>query len=131
TPVCTAASERTRLFLAKIGANLSVQAQDGRTPLHFALDEGCTTFAAREFIRLGADAGVPDALGNTPLHYADSPSQAAVLIDKGGADPNRSNNYGETPLEYQKRLKGSGASVTRFLRGKARPSARPVPELAP
>jgi ankyrin repeat protein len=131
TPVCTAASERTRLFLAKIGANLSVQAQDGRTPLHFALDEGCTTFAAREFIRLGADAGVPDAMGNTPLHYADSPSQAAVLIDKGGADPNRSNNYGETPLEYQKRLKGSGASVTRFLRGKARPSARPVPELAP
>ena len=131
TPVCTAASERIRLYLAKLGANLRVQATDGRTPLHFALGEGCTPFAASELHRLGADAGVPDALGNTPLHYADSPSQAAVLIDKGGADPNRSNNYGETPLEYQKRLKGSGASVTRFLRGKARPSARPVPELAP
>jgi ankyrin repeat protein len=110
-----------------MGANLSVQATDGRTPLHFALGEGCTTFAAREFIRLGADAGAADGMGNTPLHYADNPSQAAVLIDKGGADPNRPNNNGETPLEYQRRLKGSGASVTRYLRGKAKPRDRPRP----
>ena len=125
TPVCTAASERIRLYLAKLGANLRVQATDGRTPLHFALGEGCTPFAARELLRLGADAGVPDALGNTPLHYADSPSQAAVLIDTGGADPNRHNKHGETPFDYQRRMKGSGASVTRFLRGKARPGASP------
>jgi hypothetical protein len=64
-------------------------------------------------------------LGNTPLHYADSPSQAAVLIDTGGADPTRHNKHGETPFDYQRRMKGSGASVTRFLRGKARPGASP------
>jgi len=54
--------------LLEHGANLNVQDNDGRTPLHYAV-ENCHVDVARVLFDHGADPTIRDNEGMTPLDY--------------------------------------------------------------
>jgi ankyrin repeat protein len=83
------------------------RAEDGTTPLHQAARDGDTGRAVA-LLRAGLDVDVPlqsleqrsSEWGSTPLHVAAEAGQlemAGLLLDRG-ADPNRGNTRGATPL---------------------------------
>ncbi|RJE23232.1 NACHT domain protein [Aspergillus sclerotialis] len=92
--------------LMRHGARCDViREKDGKTPLHtwcssfsFKVDIQCL----RPYIK---DWNVPDSNGNTPLHLCASDSKDACkqLIDMG-ADVNRQNHEGQTPLHQVDRF---------------------------
>jgi ankyrin repeat protein len=92
-------SQRTLEALMRHGARWTVERKsDGKTPLHTCLED---------HYRLDVDLlapyitnwNIPDAKGNTPLHLLMDRSASNVrrLVDLG-ADPNRRNHAGQTPL---------------------------------
>lgn len=88
-------------------AEPGARAADGTTPLHQASRQGRTGRAV-ELIRAGLDVDVPlqsleqrsSEWGSTPLHVAAEAGQlemVGLLLDRG-ADPDRANARGATPL---------------------------------
>ena len=92
---------RVRSLLAS-GAAVGAADDDGWTPLHFAVQSH-----AHEICELLLHAGTPvdavDSYGNTPLGRAvfasDGRSEIVALLLRHGADPNRSNASGISPLD--------------------------------
>lgn len=96
----TSKSSSAIQLLLRHGADVTARRADGSTPLHTAAD-GIVFFDLAP-IEAIFDWNVPDINGNTPLHRALNNScgkqKAAEVLLKAGADPNRKNHAGETPL---------------------------------
>ena len=111
--------EISRLLIDK-GSDVTFSDDDGRTPLHQALEEGHEG-VARLLIDKGADVTVADTFGWTPLDRASSKEMAQLLIEKG-ADATAADESGWTPLHVASNW--GGAEVAGLLIDKgADPSA--------
>ncbi|KAJ0415115.1 ankyrin repeat-containing domain protein [Aspergillus carlsbadensis] len=85
--------------LMRHGARWTVaRRSDGKTPLHTCLEDHYS-FDLGVLAPYITDWNIPDAKGNTPLHLLRMRSERTVkmLVDLG-ADPNRRNHAGQTPL---------------------------------
>jgi ankyrin repeat protein len=91
--------------LLDAGADPNARDDGGRTPLHFAAQEGATD-AARLLLGRGAEVDLVDGYGNTALWTSvlnRHPDVAAVLL-AAGADPTRANNNGKSPADAARAL---------------------------
>jgi ankyrin repeat protein len=88
-----ARAECVRL-LAKAGAAINAQWEDGNTALHTPRDKDVTA----ALIELGADANARNNNGETPLFTTDDIESIPLLL-RHGADPNLRNKVGKTALE--------------------------------
>lgn len=84
-------------------ANPESPGMDGDTPLHVAAMNGqlCQLTDLLPFVR---NINVPGDLGNTPLHCAvlwDRPEIVQLLLSHG-ADIQRLNDYGDTPIDLMR-----------------------------
>ena len=80
------------------GADINIQDDDGKAPLHFAMEGGLIEVASL-LISKGAHLNAKTNAGNTPLHIAAITS--LVLVEQLlqlGVDANIKNNNGDTPL---------------------------------
>ncbi|RMA63037.1 ankyrin repeat protein [Acidovorax sp. 100] len=89
-----------QLLLADADPNASDD--NGLTPLHFAAQSN--SYAVSEALILaGASVDSFDANGNTPLSdavfHSDGSGDLIKLLLRSGADRNKENNYGISPLE--------------------------------
>ncbi|KAL3451363.1 ankyrin repeat-containing domain protein [Aspergillus insuetus] len=92
-------TQRTLDALMRHGARWTVaRKSDGKTPLHTCLEDhySLDVDLLAPYI---TDWNIPDAKGNTPLHLLQERSESIVkrLVDLG-ADLNRRNHAGQTPL---------------------------------
>jgi ankyrin repeat protein len=81
------------------GANLDIQDENGRTPLHLTIDRK-TPEIAYILIEKGANLDTQDIYGKTPLHWAiiyNRTEIALALINKG-ANLDIKDKYGQSPL---------------------------------
>jgi ankyrin repeat protein len=88
-----ARAESVRL-LAKAGAAINAQWEDGNTALHTPRDKDVTA----ALIKLGADVNARNNNGETPLFTTDDIESIPLLL-RHGADPNLRNKVGKTALE--------------------------------
>lgn len=84
-------------LLARAGANLNTQNEEGKTPLHYASD----IEVVKALVQNGANANLRDEDGNTPLLNTSSPEIAKALLE-AGADPSITDNWGHTALDIAK-----------------------------
>ncbi len=93
------AAEVHRLLEAGFAAGAADKA--GRTPLHFAAQE-YSAGAATLLIEHGAPVDAQDSHGNTPLSnavfYSNGRGELIQLLREAGADPQRKNNHGVSPV---------------------------------
>ena len=82
-------------LLAKSGADLNAQDQDGNTALHVTHDLD----SAKALIQLGARINILNNEGDTPLINTCSAEVAKLLIH-AGADPATRNIHGLTALDF-------------------------------
>jgi len=80
---------------------------NGLTPLHFAAQSN--SYAVSEALILaGASVDSVDANGNTPLSdavfHSDGSGDLIKFLLRSGADRNKENNYGISPLELAKSI---------------------------
>lgn len=115
-------SARVQAALAQ-GANPDIAYADGMRPLGVAVARNDHA-SAKALLSAGANANVtvdvdPAASGQSLLSLAEDPEMATILVE-GGADPNRKDGSGETPLgravlngdaRLVESLLGVGASV--------------------
>lgn len=107
--------------------NISIADLDGKTPLMCCAS---SPVLVKTLLDLGASTHVKDQEGNTALFYAvrkasveaaDKPFQALQILLESKADPNVTNNHGETPLLHvvsDKRLKDGGTVIREeYLKG--------------
>jgi ankyrin repeat protein len=82
-------------------ANINTQADNGKTPLHFAALNGHSTIT-KLLIQLGANINAQDQNDATPLHLAAKQGHwtAIELLIKFGANINAQDKYGKTPLDF-------------------------------
>jgi ankyrin repeat protein len=110
TPLLVAISpigEEMATFLVDSGADVSAANASGRTPLHLAANFGMVALG-RLLIEHGADPDAAAKDGRTPLHeavrvgvaldIADEREQVARLLLAAGADINRPDGRGLSPL---------------------------------
>ncbi|XP_047469290.1 serine/threonine-protein phosphatase 6 regulatory ankyrin repeat subunit C-like isoform X2 [Penaeus chinensis] len=73
--------------------------RQGRTPLHYAADQG---FAenTRKWLKRGLNANLSDVYGSTPLHLAADKGhrECAKILLQNGAQVDSQNDHGQTPL---------------------------------
>lgn len=98
-------SKVKELLLASADPNASDD--NGVTPLHFAAQSH--SYAVMEALILaGASVDSVDANGNTPLSdavfHSDGGGDLIKLLLRSGADRNKENNYGISPLELAKSI---------------------------
>jgi ankyrin repeat protein len=87
--------------------DLGVVDDDGRTPLHRAIDAGAED-AGRLLVDAGADVNRPDRWGNTPLWRAvyqvcDTAALVELLLERG-ADPTVKNNHDVSALDLARKM---------------------------
>lgn len=80
---------------------------DGRAPLHRAIDLGDEDLA-RRLVEAGADVDLCDRWGNTPLwravyHAPDTAAIVEVLLEHG-ADPTVKNNHFISPIDLAHKM---------------------------
>ena len=81
-------------------ADLNVQDDVGKTPLHYAISNNPDA-RLKALLERGADVHVADINGNTPLHEAarsKRPEAVRLLLQKG-ADVKAENYAGRTPVQ--------------------------------
>ncbi|ORV15353.1 ankyrin repeat domain-containing protein [Mycobacterium celatum] len=80
---------------------------DGRTPLHRAIDLGAQDLAVF-LVSIGADVNLRDRWGNTPLWRAvyHAPGTEAIvdLLLERGADPAAKNNHDVSPIDLAHKM---------------------------
>lgn len=84
------------------GADVNSRANDGSTPLHFAIQRDRGTESAALLLTHGADINARDKQGNTPLNLAvrDSITYMIQFLLDRGANVNSPANDGSTPLHF-------------------------------
>ncbi len=114
TPLHLAAKEDYRettelidIILETGKCNINAVDNDGRTPLHYAIERYAPVTRVRRLIEMGADPGIADKNGVTPLHMAAENAYSMDLIDElllkvktGAVDVNSVDNQGRTPLAW-------------------------------
>lgn len=87
--------------LIENGADVNLKDKEGWTPLHFAAQSQNASIALL-LIEAGAEIDVCNLHGNTPLSDAvfnyTTDGSVIELLRKHGANPYKSNNYGQTPV---------------------------------
>ena len=104
----------------QIGADPDARDKDGKSPLHFATDNGSAE-AVMALLDASADHDVWDRSGFTPLHRAAAHGNAeavTALLD-AGADPNIRGEAGMTPLHGA----GTAGAVAALIEAGADPNA--------
>jgi ankyrin repeat protein len=94
-------------FLIDHGANINSQDNFGYTPLHFTCQNQHVEIT-RLLLGKGALIEIVDKFGNTPLSRAVFSSrgrgEVIQLLLAAGADRNKKNNYGVSPLDLAKNI---------------------------
>jgi len=107
-------------MLARAGADLDAQDEEGNTALHGAYDEN----VAKALIAEGADVNIRNNGGNTPLMENFS-VQAAKLLVAAGADVHAKNHQGKTALDFARQLEPEGERVKFLLSVESAKARRP------
>jgi ankyrin repeat protein len=106
--------------LARAGADLDAQDEEGNAALHGAYDEN----VAKELIAEGADVNIRNNGGNTPLMENFS-VQAAKLLVAAGADVHAKNHEGKTALDFARQWEPEGKRVKFLLSVESAKAGRP------
>jgi len=108
-------SVETLRFVVERGANVNCTDPHGQSPIYF-----CKNWkVARLMIDAGIDIGHRDQNGWTPLHKAARKRDSAVtsLLLQAGADPNVTNDAGDTPVDLaEKGTYGEQETVIKMIR---------------
>jgi ankyrin repeat protein len=104
-------------LLIETGAEVDAQDQLGNSALHYAAQEHHAEMATLLITRGSARVDVTDIHGNTPLGRAVFNSRGrgeliSILLS-AGADRNRRNNHGKSPLDLAKAI--SNYDIARFF----------------
>ncbi len=103
-------------LILKYNTNINLQDTNGWTALHFAAQSRSTEIA-KMLIDSGAKVDIPEVHGNTPLSIAVFNSKGEgdliKLLLSSGADPNKKNNYGVSPLNLAKSI--ANYNVAKFF----------------
>ncbi len=98
------------------GGHLDINAgdDDGKTPLHQAIDLGAEDLAL-SLVEAGADVDVRDRWGNTPLwravyHAPGTETLIDALLEQG-ADPSAANNHGVSPIDLAHKMTDDEATA--------------------
>lgn len=97
-------------LLARAGADLNAQDNDGNSALHGAFDGE----VARALIRDGANVNLRNANGETPL-MSNFSAEVAKLLVAAGADVTVRNLYGKTALDMAQEMEPGGERA-KFLK---------------
>ena len=99
-------ADRARSLLSA-GADPSAKDQAGWTPLHGAA-QGYAVQVAELVVQHQAEIDAEDVHGNTPLWRAvfesNGRGELIALLRRAGADPNRKNHHGVSPLELARTI---------------------------
>lgn len=93
-------------LLARAGADLDAQDEEGNAALHSAYYEG----VARALIEDGADVNIRNKVGETPLMSNFSVAAAKLLV-AAGADIHAKDDQGKTALDHARELEPEGDRV--------------------
>jgi ankyrin repeat protein len=107
-------------ILARAGADLDAQDEEGNTALHGAYYEN----VAKALIGEGADVNIRNNDGNTPL-MANFSVEAAKLLVAAGADVHAKNHEGKTALDFARQLEPEGERVKFLLSVESAKAGRP------
>ena len=85
----------------QMGAAPDARDKDGKSPLHFATDNGSAE-AVTALLDAGADLDARAVNGMTPLHFAaeNGHAEAVTTLLEEGVDSNVRDNDGKLPLDY-------------------------------
>jgi ankyrin repeat protein len=96
------------LFLLQKGVNVQQQDYRGATALHFAAEDNLPE-PIIHILSYKADPNTVDCHGNTPLRTAvfnaRGDYRVVKLLIEAGADPNKKNKYGKSPLDFAIQIK--------------------------
>jgi serine/threonine-protein phosphatase 6 regulatory ankyrin repeat subunit B len=111
-------------LLIRRGAGVNAKDKDGKTPLHWALENNSINLAEL-LIQGGAEVNAQDKDGWTPLHWAAEKNHAAVveLLIKSGAEVNAKDKNGKTPL-HKATSRNSAAVVELLIKSGAEVNAK-------
>lgn len=86
-------SELIILYLISKGADVNIRDNEGRSPLHYAANNGMNAIC-EELINSGAEVNAKDMNGSTALHLAALQKESKVVMSllKGGAKDSRNNS---------------------------------------
>lgn len=117
------AGAAVRALLAS-GADPTVKAKAGSTPLHLAAWEGREP-SVIALLDSGADANAKSLAGRTPVHFAARRGHAhiCVLLAAANADVNAIERDGRTPLHFAAR-EGARKAVEALLKAGATPAIK-------
>lgn len=107
-------------MLAKAGADLDAQDEEGNVVLHGAYYED----VAKALIEDGADVNIRNNDGDTPLMRNFSVDAAKLLV-AAGADVHAKNHEGKTALDFARQLEPDGERVKFLLSAESAKAGRP------
>ena len=104
------------------GADVNARNRDKKSPLHLAISKNNEEITSR-LLEAGANPNQPGKFGNVPMLYANSNAIVERLIDHG-ADVNKTNDHGTSPLHAFIMKGNSPAAVEVLLAAGAHVNAR-------